>query len=72
MVGDQQTREYIQRAVEAEGCAAIAGDEFLKKKWREIANGYRNLAQARLIFITHSATIEQTPPLPDSQAKYGK
>ena len=72
MVGDQQTREYIQRAVEAEGCAAIASDEFLKKKWREIANGYRNLAQARLIFITHAASTEQTSPLPDSQAKYGK
>ncbi|HET7086341.1 MAG TPA: hypothetical protein VFI23_16325 [Rhizomicrobium sp.] len=54
-----QIEQYLKRAKEAEAWAITAGNELQKQCWLEIANGYRNLAQARLM---------SAPPSPPSQA----
>ena len=64
----KKTAEYVQRAKEAEIRATEAKDQALKGQWRDIANGYRNLAQARLIFITTATTSQQPSPLRASRA----
>ena len=38
--------EYVARAREAEALAAQLEDEFLKSSWLNIAQGYRDLAEA--------------------------
>lgn len=48
--GDQLLEQYLTRAQEAEAWAGIAANATMKSQWREIANGYRNLAQARMYF----------------------
>lgn len=64
----KKTAEYVQRAKEAEIRAAEAKDEALKGQWRDLAIEYRNLAQARLIFITTVATSKKPLPLRASRA----
>jgi PAS domain S-box-containing protein len=44
----RQFQEYVRRAKEAEARARSLGDDPQKGHWLEIANGYRNMAQARL------------------------
>ena len=61
----RQMAEYIQRAEEAEAQANKLKDEAAKAQWREIANAYRNLAQARLTSLETAST--QPSPLPASQ-----
>jgi hypothetical protein len=56
------TAEYLQRAKEAEVRATELKDDALKRQWREIANGYRNLAQARLTSTSAETAAQQ--PLP--------
>jgi hypothetical protein len=63
---DQLTEKYLQLAGEAEGRANLAREEFQKKQWRDIAGGYRNLAQTRMIALRLPST------LPASRAKYGR
>jgi hypothetical protein len=58
----KQTAEYIQRAKEAEVRATELKDEALKREWREIANGYRNLAQARLTYMPGEGASKQSLP----------
>lgn len=48
---DRFIDEYLLRADEAESLATGIKDETLKSHWFAIANGYRNLAQARLLFF---------------------
>jgi hypothetical protein len=62
------TAEYFQRAKEAEIRATEAKDQALKDQWRDLAIGYRNLAQARLIFITTVAPSQQPSALRASRA----
>jgi hypothetical protein len=64
----KKTAEYVQRAKEAEIRATEVKDEALKGQWRDLAIGYRNLAQARLIFITTMASSKQPSPLRASRA----
>lgn len=47
----RHTADYVERAKAAEVRAAGLVDEGLKAEWRAVANGYRNLAQARLTSI---------------------
>jgi hypothetical protein len=58
----KQTAEYVQRAKEAEVRATGLKDEALKREWREIANGYRNLAQARLTSMTKKPALRRSLP----------
>lgn len=44
----EKVRQFLEQAQAAEACAAATKNETSKLQWREIANGYRNLAQARL------------------------
>jgi hypothetical protein len=62
----EQTAAFVQRAKEAEARAALLEDEALKGQWREIAIGYRNLAQARLTLFTCGATSERAFTSPAS------
>jgi hypothetical protein len=55
--GDRHMAEYLQRAQEAEKLADTITDSTLRKHWRNIACGYRNLAQARL---TSAATMQRS------------
>jgi hypothetical protein len=55
----KQTTEYVQRAKEAEVRASELKDETLRRQWHEIANGYRNLAQARLSFLDRETASQQ-------------
>jgi len=64
----KKTAEYVQRAKEAEIRATEVKDQALKGQWRDLAIGYRNLAQARLIFITAAATSQQPSALRASRA----
>jgi hypothetical protein len=57
-------QEYVQRAQEAEAQAASVQDGLQKKQWLGIANGYRNLAQARLI---NASTLEHIVASPTPQ-----
>lgn len=50
--------QYLQRAKEAEVRATMHHDLLLKNEWLEIANGYRNLAQARQGFIIDESAHE--------------
>jgi muconolactone delta-isomerase len=66
----RQLQEYLQRAREAETRADSLRDHSQKRLWREIANGYRNLAQARL---TNAEILEQllsSPTSPSSSQRY--
>jgi hypothetical protein len=47
---DDIAERYLQLARAAEELIATLKDDDLKMQWREIASGYRNLAQARLRF----------------------
>jgi len=58
-----QVEKYLRRAKEAEEWASAAADTLQKQHWRDIACGYRNLAQARQSFLTESVA-----PLSVSQA----
>jgi len=53
---DRQMLQYLRQALEADVLASALTDQTLKEQWREIACGYRNLAQARL---TNAETLEQ-------------
>jgi len=64
----KKTAECVQRAKEAEIRATEVKDQALKGQWRDLAIGYRNLAQARLIFVTTVATSQQPTPLRASRA----
>jgi len=48
--------QYLQNAREAEAKASALPDLSQKAQWLEIANGYRNLAQARLGFTVDART----------------
>lgn len=48
---DQLPEQYLQRAREAEEFANASKNKSMKASWREIANGYRNLAYVRLHFF---------------------
>jgi hypothetical protein len=56
---DRQMLQYLRHALEADVLANALTDQTLKEQWREIACGYRNLAQARL---TNAETLEQPSP----------
>ena len=58
----KQIAEFVHRAKEAEARATLLEDEALKGHWRDIAVGYRNLAQARQTFLTGGATSERASP----------
>lgn len=60
----RQLLEYLHRAREAEEKATSLTDDLQKRQWLEIANAYRNLAQARL---TSGLTSEQPSPSPASE-----
>jgi len=62
----RQLQEYLQRAREAETKADSVWDDVQKKQWREIANAYRNLAQARM---ASGATLEQPSPTSQTSPK---
>ena len=47
MTQEQNIREYLQRARQAEAWAAAVDDAFLKQQWLTIATSYRALAKAR-------------------------
>ena len=49
MAADRLITDYLHEAAEAEILSASVGDEVMRVHWRAIANGYRNLAQARLL-----------------------
>jgi hypothetical protein len=68
----KKTAEYVQRAKEAEIRATELQDGALKAQWRDLAIGYRNLAQARLIFITFEATSQRLSPLGASRVSSRK
>jgi PAS domain S-box-containing protein len=53
----RQFQEYVRRAKEAEAQAMSLEDDLQKRQWLEIANGYRNVAQARL---TNAASVVRT------------
>ena len=57
---------YLERAKEAEGLAHTLTDDLQRRRWQEIASGYRNLAQARLATV---AALERPPRLPASRTK---
>lgn len=57
-----QYQDYLQRASEADANAGLAGNAQLKRQWREIANGYRNLAQLRLDLFPSAAALKLPPP----------
>jgi len=62
----RQLQEYLQRAREAGERAELTRDAYLKKQWRELANGYRNLAQIRLNLDTNLTTLGRPSPSPES------
>jgi hypothetical protein len=62
----RQLQEYLQRAREAETKADSLWDHVQKKQWREIANAYRNLAQARM---ASGAVLEQPSPTSQTSPK---
>jgi hypothetical protein len=68
MTSDNQIASYLQRAQEAEIAAVAACNESQKAGWLGIANGYRNLAQARQLYTASVAALEMTSPSPSSQA----
>jgi hypothetical protein len=61
MDDDPQIGKYLERAREAEARASLGENKAQKNEWREIANAYRNLAQARLLWIAASGN-RPTPP----------
>ena len=61
----KQIAAFVQWAKEAEARAALLEDEALKGHWRDIAVGYRNLAQARQMLLASGATSEPAFPSRD-------
>ena len=57
---DNLPEQYLQQAKAAEIHALTAANAVLRTHWRAIANGYRNLAQARLSFFPSEGPLKQS------------
>ena len=66
MTQDPKIQEFVMKAIEAEGWAAIVLDPSVKKEWLRISQAYYELAESIIRGLTRPAPWEQTSAAPAS------
>jgi hypothetical protein len=69
MSQDQNVRDYLRQAEEAEARAEAETEPFLKQSWLKIAQEYRLLAQSRVSVLTAKGMMEQPSPVQSAKAR---
>ena len=68
MSHDENVREYLRQAEEAESWAEASPEPSLRQSWLKIAQEYRLLAQSRITSLTAKGMMEQPAPLQSAKA----
>jgi hypothetical protein len=72
MSQDQNVRDYLRQAEEAEAWAGAETEPFLKQSWLKIAQEYRLLAQSRISVLTAKGMMEQPSPVQSAKARHAE
>ncbi len=64
---DLKIQEFVMKAIEAEGWAALVVDPSVKQEWLQISQAYYELAETMVRSVTRPAPLERQAPPPASQ-----
>ena len=68
MTQDPKIQEFVMKAMESEGWAAIVLDPSIKKEWLRISQAYYELAESMVRNAAKAACWEPTSPPPSAPA----